>query len=121
MTSKEEQAIDEIINRVLEWQDEAHRQVTTTEDDDADVIASHDSAGRLIELEIKPGLPRELNTEELETKINEALADNINRGKKRLDALADKYLDISDIGARFPNNAADGHSLVDAFRASLNG
>ncbi|MBN7324449.1 hypothetical protein I3U63_23325 [Mycobacteroides abscessus subsp. massiliense] len=121
MTSKEERAIDDIINRVLEWQDEANRQVTTTEDDEADVIASHDSAGRLIELIIKPGLPRELDIEELETAINDAMADNINRGKQRLDALAEKYLDISDIGARFPNNTADGQALVDAFRASLNG
>lgn len=122
MALKSEQAIDAMIERILQWQDEVDTQVTTTEDDDADIIPVHDSTGRLIELEIRPGLQRELTITEFEDAINQALAENIARGKEATNKLSTAFWDdIDQIGALFPENKDTGQELLDAFRAGLNG
>lgn len=122
MAIKAEEAVDAVIDRLLKWQDDADTQVTTTEDDDADVIPVHDSAGRLIELEIRPGLQRELTIDEFQAAINEALTANLRRGKEKLNKLSDEcFKDVEQIAGLFPQNKDTGQQLIDAFRAGLNG
>jgi DNA-binding protein YbaB len=85
-------AIDAMLNAIDEWQEKVDLLVTTGEHD-ADVIATHDAQGRLIELLIRPGLQQELTTEELEDEINAAMAENAVRAQARMQAISDEFLD----------------------------
>jgi hypothetical protein len=99
--------IEAMLAAVFDWQDKADRLVTTG-DDDSDVIATHDSRGRLIELWVKPGLQRQLSLGELEDRINEAVSDNAGRAHAALNKISDEFLaTVAELEERFPHPVAD--------------
>jgi hypothetical protein len=99
--------IEAMLAAVYEWQDKAD-QLVTTGDDEADVIATHDSRGRLIELWVKPGLQRQLSLRELEDRINEAVIDNASRAHAALNKISDEFLAaVAALEKSFPHPVAD--------------
>lgn len=84
-------AIEAMLEAVFHWQDQVDALVTTGDDGD-DVIATHDSRGRLLELWVRPGLQRELTTAELEESINEAITDNAKRARAHMRKISDEFL-----------------------------
>lgn len=95
MRGKAKQAYDGLeamLQAVYDWQDEVDALVTTGSADQ-DIIATHDSTGRLIELWVRPGLQQELTTEEFEDAINEAIADNARRGVEKMNEISDRFLE----------------------------
>ena len=94
MRGKTKQAydlIEALEQAVYDWQDRVDALVTTCPDDQ-DVIATHDSTGRLIELWVRPGLQQELTTEEFEDEINDAIADNAERAQQEMQRISDEFL-----------------------------
>ena len=94
MRGKAKQAYDGIeamLQAVYDWQEKVDALVTTGSDD-AEVIATHDSRGCLIELWVQPGLQQELTTDELEDRINEAISDNAQRARTALREISDEFL-----------------------------
>jgi DNA-binding protein YbaB len=67
-----------------EWRERMKNLVFTGSDDD-EVVVTHDSDGRLIECWIEPGLQQQLSLEELEIKVNEAIAGNAQRAQRGFD------------------------------------
>lgn len=111
--------IEAMLAAVYDWQDKADRLVTTGDDDD-DIIATHDSQGRLIELWVKPGLQRELTLGELEEQINAAIADNAQRAHAALNKISDEFLAAVDsLGEDLPHPVGD--ELSGAYRAAAAG
>lgn len=111
-------AIDAMLNAIDEWQEKIDLLVTTGEHD-ADVIATHDAQGRLIELLIRPGLQHELTTEELEDEINAAMAENAVRAQARMQAISDEFLDQFVL---IPEDLGDhpaGDRLAAAYHAAI--
>lgn len=110
--------IEAMLEAAYDWQDEVDALVTTGSADQ-DVIATHDSQGRLIELWVRPGLQHELTTEEYEERINDAIADNAHRGLAQLNEISDRFLarfaQIPDELARHPV----AERLATAFSASM--
>jgi hypothetical protein len=94
MRGKAKQAddgIDAMLEAVCDWQDKVDNLVTTGDDDD-EVIATHDSRGALLELWVRPGLQQELTSEELEDRVNDAIADNVSRAQAQMKAISDEFL-----------------------------
>ena len=120
MRGKTKQAYDGIeamLQAVYDWQDKVDALVTTS-DDDQDIIATHDSKGRLIELWVRPGLQQELTTEEFEDRINDAIVDNAKRAHEQMQKIS------NDFRARFasiPDELANNpvaERLANAFTAA---
>jgi hypothetical protein len=115
--------IEAMLAAVYDWQDKAD-QLVTTGDDEADVIATHDSRGRLIELWVKPGLQRQLTLGELEDRINEAVSDNASRAHAALNEISDEFLAAgAGLEERFPHPVADqlGGSYREAAKGAASG
>jgi hypothetical protein len=83
--------IEEMLQAVFDWQDRVDALVTTGDDDD-EIIATHDSRGRLIELWVRPGLQHELTTGELEDRINDAIVANASRASTEMKKISDSFL-----------------------------
>jgi hypothetical protein len=106
--------IEAMLAAVYEWQDKADKLVTTG-DDDGDVIATHDSRGRLIELWVRPGLQRELTLEELEELINEVISDNADRAQAALNKISAEFLAaVALLEEKFPHPLRE--QLGDSYR-----
>lgn len=84
------EALGKILDAVYDWERAADAFIATGSDDD-DVVVTHDSRGALIEVSLRPGLQNELTLEELETAINDAIAENLTRTHEGL----------AEIGAQF--------------------
>jgi hypothetical protein len=83
--------VDKMLEAVYEWEAKADAFVATGNEDD-DVVVTHDSRGRMIEVSIRPGLQRELTTDELEDCINDAIAGNASRARDGLNAITNEFL-----------------------------
>lgn len=83
--------IEEMLQCVFDWQDKVDALVTTGDDDD-EIIATHDSRGRLIELWVRPGLQQEVTTTELEDRINDAIAGNVGRAQAEMKKISDSFV-----------------------------
>jgi hypothetical protein len=83
--------IEDMLQAVFDWQDKVDALVTTGDDDD-EIIATHDSRGRLIELWVRPGLQQELTTAELEDQINDAIAGNASRAQAEMKKISDSFV-----------------------------
>lgn len=110
--------IEEMLQAVFEWQDRVDALVTTGEDED-EIIATHDSRGRLIELWVRPGLQQELTTAELEDRINDAIVDNAGRAQSEMKKISDAFLaQFTQIPKQFAQHPV-GTQLADAYTAAL--
>jgi hypothetical protein len=110
--------IEEMLEVVFDWQDKIDNLVTTGDDDD-EIIATHDSRGRLIELWVRPGLQQELTTGELEDRINDAIVGNAGRAQEEMQKIGDSFI------AKFsalPEQLAKhpvGAQMADAYTAAM--
>jgi hypothetical protein len=112
------EAIEAMLQAVLDWQDKVDVLATTGDDDD-EIIATHDSRGRLIELWVRPGLPRELTMAELEDRINEAITDNVGRAQAQMKRISDEFVaQFSAIPQQFAQHPV-GAQLADAYAAAV--
>ncbi|OMC13505.1 hypothetical protein [Mycobacterium sp. SP-6446] len=110
--------IEEMLQAVFDWQDKVDALVTTGDDDD-EIIATHDSRGRLIELWVRPGMQEELTTAELEDRINDAIADNAGRAQTEMKKISDSFLiQFSSIPKQFAQHPV-GAQLADAYKATM--
>jgi hypothetical protein len=110
--------IEEMLQCVFDWQDKADSLVTTGEDDD-EIIATHDSRGRLIELWVRPGLQQELTTAELEDRINDAIAGNAGRAQEEMKKISDSFLaKFAAIPEQYREHPV-GNQLADAYTAAM--
>jgi hypothetical protein len=110
--------IEEMLQAVFDWQDKVDALVTTGDDDD-EIIASHDSRGRLIELWVRPGLQQELTTAELEDRINDAIADNASRAQAEMTKISGSFLtQFTAIPQRFAQHPV-GDQLAEAYTAAM--
>lgn len=110
--------IEEMLQAVFDWQDKVDALVTTG-DDDAEIIATHDSSGRLIELWVRPGLQEELTTAELEDRINDAILDNANRAQSEMRKISDSFLSqFSAIPGRYAQHPV-GTQMAEAYTTAM--
>jgi DNA-binding protein YbaB len=110
--------LDHMLNLVYDWEAKADAFIATGSDDD-DVIATHDSRGKLIELSIRPGLQQELTTEELEDVVNKAIAENAARAEEGLMAISREFLaNFNEIPQMLAQHPVGGR-FADALSASL--
>jgi hypothetical protein len=110
--------IEEMLEAVFDWQDKVDALVTTGDDDD-EVIATHDSRGRLIELWVRPGLQQELTTAELEDRINDAIAGNAGRAQAEMNKISESFVNkFTAIPARFAQHPV-GTQLAEAYTAAM--
>lgn len=121
-------SIEAMLEAVFRWQDKVDALVTTGDDDD-DIIATHDSRGRLLELWVRPGLQRELTRAELEDSINEALTVNAKRARAQMQKISDEFLapfNGSDttrdpaspgrrVGSKLSSADRQGHNVSEAY------
>jgi uncharacterized coiled-coil protein SlyX len=107
------EAIGLILDAVYEWEAKADKFIATGSDDD-DVIATHDSRGRLIECTLRPGLQQELTVGELEDCINEAIRENVARAQAGLDKLSAEFQAKCEQAAALVGQHPVGDELVDA-------
>jgi hypothetical protein len=84
------QAIDQILDAVYDWERAADAFFATGSDDD-DVVVTHDSRGALIEVSLRAGLQNDLTVEELETAINDAIAENLTRAQEGLAEISAQF------------------------------
>lgn len=82
-------SMDTMLGLIYDWITEAEEFLSSGNDDD-DVIVVHDSRGRLIDLDVREGLQRELTVEELNDEINAALGDNAERARRGIDAISER-------------------------------
>lgn len=98
------EAVEAMLDAVFDWQDQVDALVTTGDDND-DIIATHDSRGRLLELWLRPGLQRELTTAELEDSINDAIADNAERARAHMHKISEEFFGrFRVLGQRFAHH-----------------
>jgi hypothetical protein len=110
--------IEEMLQAVFDWQDKVDALVTTGDDDD-EIIATHDSRGRLIELWVRPGLQQELTTAELEDRINDAITDNACRAQAEMKKISDSFLaQFTAIPKQFAAHPV-GIQLAEAYTAAM--
>jgi hypothetical protein len=110
--------IEEMLQAVFDWQDKVDALVTTGDDDD-EIIATHDSRGRLIELWVRPGLQQQLTTIELEDRINDAIADNAGRAQAEMMKISDSFLaQFTAIPEQFAQHPV-GAQLAEAYTAAM--
>ena len=112
--------LDAMLQAVMDWQDKVDAFIATGTDDQ-DVIATHDSKGRLIELYVRPGLQQELTTEEFEGCVNEAIADNAARGYRAMKKMSDEFLaQFAEIPDELANHPVAGQ-LVESLEKARRG
>ena len=110
--------IEEMLQAVFDWQDKVDALVTTGDDDD-EIIATHDSGGRLIELWMRPGLQQELTTAELEDCINDAIVNNAIRAQAEMTKISDSFLaQFTEIPKQFAQHPV-GTELAEAYAAAM--
>lgn len=110
--------IEEMLQAVFDWQERVDALVTTGDDED-EIIATHDSRGRLIELWVRPGLQQELTTAELEDRINDAIVDNAGRAQAEMRKISDSFLSqFTGIPKQFAQHPV-GAQLADAYAAAV--
>jgi hypothetical protein len=110
--------IEEMLQAVFDWQDKVDALVTTGDDDD-EIIATHDSRGRLIELWVRPGLQRELTTAELEDRINDAIAGNVSRAQAGMQKISDSFVaKFTALPEEFAQHPV-GTQLAEAYTAAM--
>jgi hypothetical protein len=110
--------IESMLQAVFDWQDEVDALVTTGDDDD-EIIATHDSRGRLIELWVRPGLQQELTIDELEDRINDAIAGNARRASAEMQKISDAFVEkFTAIPNQFEPHPV-GSQLAAAYKAAL--
>jgi hypothetical protein len=110
--------IEEMLQALFDWQDKVDALVTTGDDDD-EIIATHDSRGRLIELWVRPGLQEELTIAELEDRVNDAIADNAGRAQAEMTKISESFLSRFDaIPAQYVNHPV-ATQLADAYRSAM--
>jgi len=110
--------IEEMLQAVFDWQDKVDNLVTTGNDDD-EIIATHDSRGRLIELWVRPGLQQELTTAELEDRINDAIDDNANRALAEMKKISDSFLEkFTALPQQFSQHPV-GAQLAEAYATAM--
>jgi hypothetical protein len=110
--------IETMLQAVFDWQDEVDALVTTGDDDD-EIIATHDSRGRLIELWVRPGLQQELTTDELEDRINDAIAGNARRAHAEMQKISGAFVaKFSSIPSQFEPHPV-GNQLAAAYKAAM--
>jgi hypothetical protein len=110
--------IEEMLQAVFDWQDKVDALVTTGDDDD-EIIATHDSRGRLIELWVRPGLQQELTTAELEDRINDAITGNAGRANAQMNKINEAFIDkFSAIPGQFAEHPV-GAQLAEAYTAAM--
>jgi hypothetical protein len=113
--------IEEMLQAVFDWQDKVDALVTTGDDDD-EIIATHDSRGRLIELWVRPGLQQELTTTELEDRINDAIAGNAGRALAEMNKISESFVEkFTAIPEQFEQFAQHpvGTQLAEAYTAAM--
>jgi hypothetical protein len=109
--------IEEMLQALFDWQDRVDALVTTGDDDD-EIIATHDSRGRLIELWVRPGLQQQLTIAELEDRINEAIADNAGRAQAEMTKISESFLARFDaIPTQYANHPV-ATQLADAYASA---
>jgi hypothetical protein len=110
--------IEEMLQAVFDWQDKVDALVTTGDDED-EIIATHDSRGRLIELWVRPGLQQELTTGELEDRINDAIAGNASRAQAEMKEISDSFVaKFTAIPEQFAQHPV-GAQLADVYTAAI--
>jgi hypothetical protein len=110
--------IEEMLQAVFDWQDKVDALVTTGDDDD-DIIATHDSRGRLIELWVRPGLQRELTTAELEDRINDAIMGNASRAQTEMKKISESFVSqFTSIPQQFAQHPV-GNQLAEAYTSAM--
>jgi hypothetical protein len=110
--------IEEMLQAVFDWQDKVDALVTTGDDDD-EIIATHDSRGRLIELWVRPGLQQELTTAELEDCINDAIAGNASRAQAEMTKISDSFVaEFTALPQQFAQHPV-GTQLAEAYTAAM--
>ncbi len=108
------ETIGALLDAVYEWEAEVDA-FTSTGDDDADVVVTHDGRGRMIEVTIRPGLQEELTVSELEDAVNAEIAHNAKRAQGALDAISQKFLNKF---AHIPEEMAN-HPVAARFATAL--
>jgi hypothetical protein len=110
--------IEEMLQCVFDWQDKIDGLVTTGDDDD-EIIATHDSRGRLIELWVRPGLQQELTTGELEDRINDAIVGNASRAQAEMQKISDSFIaKFTALPEQFAQHPV-GAQMADAYTAAM--
>lgn len=110
--------IEDMLQAVFDWQDKVDALVTTGDDDD-EIIATHDSRGRLIELWVRPGLQQELTTAELEDRINDVIVDNASRAQAEMRKISESFLaQFTAIPQKFAQHPV-GTQLAEAYTAAM--
>lgn len=110
--------IEEMLQAVFDWQDKVDALVTTGDDDD-EIIATHDSRGRLIELWVRPGLQQELTIVELEDRINDAIASNAGRAQAEMQKISDSFVEKFTALPKQYGQHPVGDQLADAYTAAM--
>lgn len=110
--------IEEMLQAVFDWQDKVDALVTTGDDED-EIIATHDSSGRLIELWVRPGLQQELTTAELEECINDAIVGNAHRAQTEMNRISESFISkFTAIPKEFAQHPV-GTQLAEAYTAAM--
>jgi hypothetical protein len=110
--------IEEMLQAVFDWQDKVDALVTTGDDED-EIIATHDSRGRLIELWVRPGLQQELTTGELEDRINDAVAGNAGRAQAEMKKISEEFVaKFTTLPTQFAQHPV-GAQLAEAYTAAM--
>ncbi len=82
--------VDRMMDAIFAWEEEAEAFMSSSEDTDADIIVVHDSRGRLIDLDVREGLQRELTIDEFNDRISEAMATNAAKAVAGLEAICER-------------------------------
>jgi hypothetical protein len=110
--------IEDMLQAVFDWQDQVDALVTTGDDDD-EIIATHDSRGRLIELWVRPGLQQELTIAELEDRINDAIAGNASRAQEEMNKISESFVSkFTAIPGQYAQHPV-GTQLAEAYTAAM--
>jgi hypothetical protein len=112
------EAIGLILDAVYDWEAKADKFIATGSDDD-EVIATHDSRGRLIECTLRPGLQQELTVAELEDCINDAIRENVVRAQEGLDKLSAEFQARCEQAAALVGQHPVGEQLADVLAGKV--
>lgn len=81
--------LGQMLDVMYAWDQDAATFMSST-DETEDIIVVHDSRGRLIDLDVREGLQRELTIDELNEQISEAIASNADRAAKGIDDISER-------------------------------
>lgn len=110
-------ANEAMLGLIYDWIEESEKFLSSGDDDD-DVIVVHDSRGRLIDLDVREGLQRELTVDELNDQINAALGDNAERARKGIDAISERLFQRC---AELIPDELRKHPVADQLSAAMQG